>query len=55
MDPNDKHVTGLHVNDDTKAFAGYMLFTPAASTTTYLVDMEGQVVHRWDLDRMPGN
>jgi hypothetical protein len=43
MDPNDKRVIRLRMNDDTTAFAGYTLFTPAASITTSLVDMQGQV------------
>ncbi len=27
---------------------GYTLFAPMQSTTTYLIDMDGQVVHTWD-------
>ena len=30
-----------------KAFKGYTLFSPLMSTTTYLINMEGEVVHTW--------
>ncbi|GII65924.1 hypothetical protein Skr01_60090 [Sphaerisporangium krabiense] len=34
-----------------KAFDGYTIFTPLAETpgTTWLVDMHGRIIHRWDL------
>ena len=28
--------------------AGYVLFSPILSTTVFLVDNDGQVVHTWD-------
>ncbi|HEX9795082.1 MAG TPA: aryl-sulfate sulfotransferase [Planctomycetota bacterium] len=33
--------------DPTEAFAGYTMFAPLESSTTYLIDMDGQVVHSW--------
>lgn len=33
---------------------GYVLFSPLLSTTTYLVDRQGRVVHRWESDFAPG-
>jgi len=36
------------------AFQGYTLFAPIGSTTTYLIDMEGRVVHQWESDYPPG-
>jgi len=36
------------------AAAGYVLFSPLLSTTTYLVDRAGRVVHAWRGDRAPG-
>lgn len=33
---------------------GYALFSPLLSTTTYLVDRAGRVVHLWRSDRAPG-
>lgn len=38
--------TGLVVNAPG-AFQGYTLFAPLRSKTTYLVDMQGEVVHTW--------
>jgi Ca2+-binding RTX toxin-like protein len=39
---------GLMQYDMAQAFDGYNLLAPSASTTTYLLDMEGRVVHTWD-------
>ncbi len=44
---------GLAVNDE-KAFEGYTLFAPNFSKITYLIDMEGKVVHTWESDYWPG-
>ncbi|MFC1891985.1 aryl-sulfate sulfotransferase [Thermodesulfobacteriota bacterium] len=33
--------------DPSKAFKGYTLFSPFRSNHTYLIDMEGNVVHMW--------
>lgn len=44
---------GLVLNEDA-AFAGYTLFAPLNSTTTYLVDMKGQVAHSWPSKYVPG-
>lgn len=43
---------GLSVNDP-KAFQGYTLITPMTSTKTYLIDMEGKVVHQWESQFQP--
>ena len=45
---------GLVLNTDGAA-PGYTLFPPLRSETTYLIDMEGRVVHTWDSDYSPGN
>jgi len=37
------------------AFEGYTLFCPLRSTSTYLVDMDGEAVHEWKSDHTPGN
>lgn len=47
-------VRGLVLRDPA-AFEGYTLFSPSLSTATYLVDMEGRVVHTWKSDLPPGN
>ncbi len=36
------------------AAAGYVLFAPLLSTTTYLIDREGRVVHVWESAFPPG-
>src|SRR6188768_2499255 len=36
------------------AFKGYTLVSPLTSTSTFLVDMEGRVVHSWDTGLTPG-
>jgi Arylsulfotransferase (ASST) len=48
--------TGLRGYDPDRAWPGYTLFTPTASTnrTVYLIDMEGSVVHTWDMPYSPG-
>jgi hypothetical protein len=43
---------GLSVNDP-RAFQGYTLLAPMTSTRTYLLNMQGQVVHQWDSDCFP--
>ncbi len=43
---------GLLLNDP-KAFQGFTLLAPMTSTDTYLLDMEGKVVHTWKSDCMP--
>ena len=39
----------------SSASDGYTLFGPLGSTTTYLIEMDGTVVHTWDSDWTPGN
>jgi hypothetical protein len=43
---------GLIVNEDG-TFDGYALFAPMAYTVTYLIDMEGLLVHTWESDYRP--
>ncbi len=53
--PDDEgEVRGLVLHDPA-AFDGYTLFSPTLSTNTYLVDIEGRVVHTWASDLPPGN
>ena len=39
--------TGLNYHDPERAFAGYTLFRALGNGTTYLIDMDGNVVHTW--------
>ncbi len=43
---------GVSVNE-AKAFKGYTLVAPMSSTKTYLIDLEGHVVHSWESDCTP--
>jgi len=46
---------GVTYHDPEKTYAGYTLFTPLGGDgSVFLIDMEGQVVHRWNLP-FPGN
>ena len=40
-------VTGLNYVDKERAFDGYTLFAALGDATTYLLDMDGNVVHIW--------
>jgi hypothetical protein len=44
---------GVEINDP-RAFPGYTLVFPLWSRNTYLVDMEGRVVHMWRSRYLPG-
>ncbi len=37
------------------ASGAYVLFAPLRQTTTYLIDLDGNVVHEWELSGKPGN
>ena len=39
---------GLIYHDSTKTLPGYTLFAPNTATTTYLIDMNGKLVHQWE-------
>ncbi len=45
---------GLFVYDKDNSFGGYTLFFPFYSTTTYLIDPYGRLVHTWDSPYTPG-
>ena len=36
-----------------EAFEGFTLIAPYLSTTTYLIDMQGEVVHSWESEETP--
>lgn len=48
-----EQTVGLFINSD-EAYKGYTLFAPSTSETTYLIDMEGQMVHSWESLYKPG-
>lgn len=43
---------GLFLNE-AEAYEGYTLFTPNVSTKTYLIDMNGLLVHKWEHEYTP--
>ena len=45
---------GVFIRDEEKAFEGYTLFAPMQSTTTYLMNNEGNFVYSWESDYNPG-
>ncbi|MBN1457590.1 MAG: aryl-sulfate sulfotransferase [Sedimentisphaerales bacterium] len=45
--------TGL-IRNEKGTFDGFTLFTPLSSTSTYLIDIKGNVVHTWQSDHTPG-
>src|SRR6266849_4874436 len=47
---------GLRGYDPDRAFPGFTLFTPLPSTnkTVYLIDMQGNVIHTWNMPYPPG-
>src|SRR5262249_17970165 len=51
--PGAETKKGLILSTDA-AFSGYTLFAPQRSTTTYLVDMKGEVTHSWPSKYTPG-
>ncbi len=48
-----EQTVGLFINNPG-AFEGYTLFAPSSSTTTYLIDMNGLLVHQWESLYTPG-
>ncbi len=50
----DETATGL-LTSSQLAHPGYTLIAPISSTATYLIDLEGNVVHRWESDAEAGN
>lgn len=49
-----QRTVGLISHDAARSFAGYTLFAPVASRTTYLIDNQGQVVKTWESMYNPG-
>jgi hypothetical protein len=39
---------GVLIRRENEATAGYTLFSPLHSRSTYLIDLRGEVVHQWD-------
>ena len=52
--PMEEQPRGLQLRAEG-ACEGYTLFTPLQSTSTYLIDLGGEVVHEWPSEYRPGN
>ena len=52
---DSERILGITTHDASKAFDGYTLFSPYGRTQTYLVNMDGAVVHEWETGYQPGN
>jgi len=48
----DSQTSWLFMNN-SEDFTGYTLFAPLSSTTTYLINNNGDVIHTWDSDYIP--
>jgi len=46
--------TGVLYYNKGKAYNGYTLFAPNVSKKTYMIDMEGNLVHKWNTRSYPG-
>jgi hypothetical protein len=46
--------TGVLIYKKDKVYDGYTLYAPLTSKKTYLIDMEGNIVHTWDSEYYPG-
>jgi hypothetical protein len=57
IEPNTikRRDVGFHGYDPDRAFPGFTLFAPSANTnkTVYLIDLQGDVVHSWDMPYPP--
>ena len=45
---------GVVVHDKSRAYEGYTLFTPMYQNIAWLIDMNGRVVHNWQMKNPPG-
>ena len=43
------------IRNDPGAYQGYTLLSPLQSRTTFLIDMNGRVVHSWVTDSTPAS
>ncbi|MCK6448258.1 MAG: aryl-sulfate sulfotransferase [Planctomycetes bacterium] len=52
-EPEARRARGLKLRTE-RAFDGYTLLAPLQSTSTFLVGLDGEVVHEWTSDAPPG-
>jgi hypothetical protein len=49
-----QRTVGLFLHDPALASPGYTLFSPMRYSKTYLIDMQGRLVHAWTATQSPG-
>jgi hypothetical protein len=47
-------VETIALDQNAGSFEGYTLFSPITSTSTYLIDNDGQLIHSWESNFTPG-
>ena len=50
-----EQTVGLLAFEEGEASLGYTFFSPMSSATSYIVDINGDVVHSWEHELIPGN
>ena len=50
-----RNIHGVTHHDQNQTQSGYTLFAPMFGRNVWLIDMMGQVVHRWQMENVPGN
>ena len=50
-----RHTQDVTVYDPSRAYDGYTLFAPTFEKVAWLIDMQGRVVHRWEMDTAPAS
>jgi len=48
------NTVGLIQYDDIQSYTGYTLFAPNTTTTTYLIDINGNLVNQWESEYVAG-
>jgi len=55
MNTAQKNLPPLRYYDPKSAYNGYTLFAPIGGTNVWLIDMQGQFLHQWQMPYMPGD
>ena len=50
-----RNIHGVAHYENNRAYEGYTLFAPMFGRNVWLIDMMGLVVHRWEMENVPGN
>ncbi len=53
MTVSQRSLAGLIFSSPTKVYNGYTLFTPLSECRTWLMDIKGNFVHKWESDLTP--